>query len=209
MRFQLDGERGKRLLNGMAGFFHTEALLDGFQLVRWHGGVQKRRIRTAQLRHRPLCEFGNISVAFMNTALGFNEARGRDGLIRGNLLVGHHRTRAGKNDRWRLGRHERIAALLAARQACGDIRAQARTAGEQFQIGAGVSENGKLAVINAIEHRIAIAIAAQFGKAFTYPCRPLSDVGTGDQPGLAATLRVHQADEARVRHRRNRVVAHA
>ena len=160
------------------------------------------------MRDCPLVEFFNIGVAFMNTAFGFHEAGRGDGLIRGNLFIGHHRTRAGKGDGQRLARHKGIAAFLTARQARGHIGAQTRAASEQLQIGAGVSENGKLAVINAIEHRIAIAIATQFSEAFAYPRGPPGDIRIGNQPRLAATLRVHQADKAGIGHRRNRVVAH-
>ena len=47
MRFQLDGKCGKRLLNGMAGFFHAKALLNRLEFVRWHGGIKKRCVFAA------------------------------------------------------------------------------------------------------------------------------------------------------------------
>ena len=156
----------------------------------------------------PLVEFFNIGVAFMNTAFGFHETGRGDGLIRDNLLVGHHRAGAGKNDRRRFRRYKGIAALLAAGEACRHIRAQAGAAGEQFQIGAGIGKHGKLRVIDAINYRVTVAIATQFSETFTHPRGPPGDIRIGNQPRLATTLRVHQADEAGIRHRRNRMVAH-
>ena len=161
------------------------------------------------MRDCPLVEFFNIGVAFMNTAFGFHEAGRGDGLIRGNLLVGHHRTRAGKRDGQRLAWHKGIAAFFATGQTRCHISTQARAAGKQLQISAGFGKHRKLRVIDTIHYRVTIAIAAQFSEALAYPRRPLRDIRASHQTGLAATLRVHQADEARIRHRRNRVVAHA
>ena len=206
--FQPDSERGKGLLNRMTGLFHAETLLDGFQLIRWHGGIEQRRVFTAQIDRRPLSEFGNIGVTFMDATLRFDKTGRRDGLVSGDLLVGHHRAGAGKNDRRRFRRYKGIAALLAAGEACRHIRAQAGAAGEQWQIGAGFGQHRQLAVIHTVQHRIAVAVTAQFGEAFTHPRRPPGDIRIGNQPRLATTLRVHQADEAGIGHRRNRVIAH-
>ena len=153
-------------------------------------------------------EFSGIVFAPLDAGLRLDKAVRRDGLIGSDLLVGHHRTRAGKHHRRALFRHKGVITLLAAGKQRRQIRAQPRTAGDQAQIAAGLGQHRQLRVIDTVGDRIAVAVCAQTGEAVPDVRRALHHVRIGDQPRLAARLRVHQARQTGVAHRRNRVILH-
>ena len=192
----------------MAGFLHAEALLNSLEFIRRHGGVEQRRVFIVQMADDPGGEFGGIVRAPLDAGLRLDEAVRRDGLIGGDLLVGHHRTRARKHHRRALFRHKGVVALLAAGKQRRQIRAQPRTAGNQTQIAAGFGQHRQLRIINTVGDRIAVAVCAQTGEAVPDVRRALHHVWIGDQSRLAARLRVHQAWQTGVAHRRNRVILH-
>ena len=194
----------------MAGRVDAERLLHGLHFVRGGGCIDQHRLGQARTRERERLLDDRLA------------ARRRERIDAkawatrapfGDLRVGRLRRAAGEHRRIAVDARQRGRVVALGQQARGaEIRRQAerdaRAAGDERQVRAGLAEHVEIAVGQRVGDREARAFRAQLRDRRAHCCGAEADRVVADQADPRRRLALQHAHEVRVLHRRERMVLH-